>query len=117
MSIVQVIENLVASCDWRRLTSVDDEPIFCGPLVGFADGDDPLFSEYERIIEDFHFTPREILREHFPEWDDQNDSCGVVCWVLPIARALSKPKELAGKLPFLNRSLEMAADSDPPKYG
>lgn len=111
--IVQVIENLVAGCGWRRLTSTDDEPIFCDPFVGFADGDDPLFSEYKRIIGDFHFTPREIPKKHFPEWDGQDDSCRVICWVLPISEQIRKSNatqstypsekiwESLGELPFL----------------
>jgi len=90
MSVVQIIENLVASCDWKRLTSTDGEPIFRDPLVGFADGDDPLFIEYKRIIGDFHFTPREILKKHFPEWDDRDDSCSVICWVLPVSEQIRK---------------------------
>lgn len=90
MSFVQIIRDLVANCDWERLTSIDDKPIFCEPLVGFADCDDPLFSEYKRVIGGFHFTPREILKKHFPEWDDQEDSCSVICWALPIAKQIKK---------------------------
>lgn len=40
------------------------ERIWDDPLVGFADGDDPLFSEYKKIIGDFHMTPREFLEMH-----------------------------------------------------
>lgn len=37
------------------------EHMWDAPLVGFADGDDPLFTEYKKIIGDFHVTPREAL--------------------------------------------------------
>ncbi|MDO9124196.1 MAG: hypothetical protein Q7V12_07205, partial [Deltaproteobacteria bacterium] len=35
------------------------------PLIGFASGNDPLFSGYKEIIGKFHFTPREIFELTF----------------------------------------------------
>lgn len=50
------------------------EPYFDDPLVGVAAADDPLFTEYKRIIGGFHQLPEEILA----------DSASVICWVLPV---------------------------------
>ena len=89
MFIEKVIEDLVVNSEKNRL-KIDDSPMFDEPIIGFADGDDPLFVEYKQIIGDFHFTPREILKRQFPEWDDEKDCCSVICWVLPIATETRK---------------------------
>lgn len=59
------------------------EPYFDEPLIGFAAADDPLFTDYKRIIGAFHQTPDELLAS----------ACGagsraatVVSWILPITR-------------------------------
>jgi len=90
MSITKIIEKLVSDSERNRLNMIDGTPIFGSPLVGFADGDDSLFRNYKKIIGAFHFEPREILKKHFPEWDDQEDSCSVICWALPIAERTKK---------------------------
>jgi epoxyqueuosine reductase len=54
------------------------------PLVGFASGDDPLFSEYKTIIGEFHLTPREIFVLAFGE-EEPPGELSVISWVLPIS--------------------------------
>lgn len=85
MSVREVIEDLVRNSGENCLSKIDGSRIFEKPIVGFADGDNRLFVEYKKTIGDFHFTPREILRQHFPSWNDRDDHCSVICWVLPIA--------------------------------
>lgn len=65
-------------------------------LVKFADGDDPLFTEYKKIIGPVHFTPREALAKAYnkkPEHMPQKLS--VISWILPITEKtrLSERKE------------------------
>jgi len=55
------VKEYVRTSPDNRLTSFNDEPIFNEPLVGIADGDDPIFQEYKTLIGGFHFTPREVL--------------------------------------------------------
>jgi len=55
------IKDYVRTSPANRLTSFNDEPIFNEPLVGIADGDDPIFQEYKTLIGELHFTPREVL--------------------------------------------------------
>jgi epoxyqueuosine reductase len=60
------IKKYVATSSVNRLPDFSNEPIFGAPLVGFANGDDPIFLKYkeEKIIGAFHYTPREILEKH-----------------------------------------------------
>ena len=72
------------------LSDIDRSPIFEKPLVGFADGDDPLFQDYKSIIGDFHLTPREVLEKYLMEnlnvEQPEFDNTSVICWILPVAR-------------------------------
>jgi epoxyqueuosine reductase len=84
------ITQLVAESPLNRLSVVDSGPIFDEPLIGVSDGDDPLFTEYKRIIGAFHLTPREILAGSVaPEQRRQIGSdIRVICWVLPFTERI-----------------------------
>ena len=43
----EFIKTLVRSSPLNRLDAFDGTHIFDDPLIGFADGDDPLFEEYK----------------------------------------------------------------------
>jgi ferredoxin len=96
------IKEYVASSPGNRLRAFGGTPIFEEPLVGFADGDDPIFTQYKSIIGDFHLTPREALTRHFAETGGKDSgelpSISVVSWVLPVARGtrLSNSRETRG---------------------
>lgn len=55
------IRDYIAESPLNRFVPYPEEPIWDEPMVGFADGDDPIFTEYKTIIGDFHLTPREAL--------------------------------------------------------
>ena len=59
--IVRSIKDFVRESQANRHPVIDGTPIFDEPLVAFADGDDPLFTNYKEIIGSFHLTPREAL--------------------------------------------------------
>lgn len=86
------IENAVkefAAGPANRLQGFDNAPFFDEPLIGFADGDDPLFKEYKTIIGDFHLTPREVLELQYRGKEGiwiQPEHVSVISWVLPIAK-------------------------------
>ena len=71
----------------NRLWRIDDTPIFGDPLVGFADGDDPLFQEYKTIIGSYHFTPRELIQYAADTFQDAPhrslEHVAVISWILP----------------------------------
>ncbi|MBC7235708.1 MAG: hypothetical protein H5T69_07680, partial [Chloroflexi bacterium] len=78
------IQAFVATCPTNRFEHIDGGPIFDTPLVGFADGDDPLFARYKTIIGPFHRTPREALAELGLE--PPAGGIGVIAWILPIVQ-------------------------------
>lgn len=85
------IRHLVHTSRRNRLHRIDNSPIFEEPLIGVADGDDPLFQSYKTIIGDFHLTPREVFAntgvsstQHAPA------ELRVLCWVLPISSVTRK---------------------------
>lgn len=86
----EAVIAFVRDSDDNRLKEIDNTPYYEEPLVSFADGDDPLFSEYKTIIGEFHLTPREVLRWHLRQKLGQEDprinSLSVISYVLPIAR-------------------------------
>lgn len=87
--LVDAIERYVAESPLNRLRDIDGTPIFEAPLVGFADGDDPLFQQYKQVVGEFQFTPREALAASFGtdggSGPREFPRVGVVSWVLPIA--------------------------------
>ncbi|MHB1354558.1 MAG: 4Fe-4S binding protein [Anaerolineae bacterium] len=86
----EVIEGFVASSPLNRLVRIDSSPIFDAPLVGVADGYDPLFEQYKQIIGPFHLTPQELMEHAAADGLSANNndltSLRVICWVLPITR-------------------------------
>jgi epoxyqueuosine reductase len=79
----------------RRKTAPD--PYFDEPLVGFASARDPLFGEYKRIIGAFHLTPAEVFEDAFGPGSLAAGT--VVCWVLPVAKAVREGNRGEERLP------------------
>jgi epoxyqueuosine reductase QueG len=85
--IVKAIKDRVETSPLNCFESFDGERIFDEPLVGFADGDDPIFKEYKTIIGDFHLTPREALQNHLQSIDIRQGPAhvSVVSFILPVS--------------------------------
>jgi len=96
------IKAYVLRSPLNRLQAFGGAPIFEEPLVGFADGDDPIFAEYKTIIADFHLTPLEALTQHLAETrgpgPPESSTVSVISWVLPLDREirLSNRREAKG---------------------
>lgn len=86
--IEEAIRNFVRTNPLNRLESFGGEPIFDQPLIGFADGDDPLFTEYKKVVHELHLSPREMLTQHLTEKlkyeAPQPANVSVISFVLPI---------------------------------
>ncbi|PKN52517.1 MAG: hypothetical protein CVU55_04545 [Deltaproteobacteria bacterium HGW-Deltaproteobacteria-13] len=92
--IEHAITEFVRTSPANRLDSFGGEPIFEKPLVGFADGDDPLFHEYKRVVHESYLLPREILGLHLDEKPRSQapdlESVSVISCVFPINRETLK---------------------------
>jgi epoxyqueuosine reductase len=83
-----------------RLSFLNDYVMWDRPLVKFADGDDPLFTEYKKIIDPVHFTPREALAQGYNKTPgDLPERLAVISWVLPIAEETRKTNRSETKIP------------------
>ena len=86
--IEDVIKKFVRTSPLNRLDAFAGDPIYDKPLVGFADGDDPLFAEYKKVVHQQHFTPREILTKHLAQTLKQESASvtnvSVISFALPI---------------------------------
>lgn len=61
-----------------------EAPYFDAPLVGFAAGDDQLFSDYRQIIGAFHLMPSELLHR---AGEPEVQAATVISWILPVTAA------------------------------
>jgi len=90
--IEQEVRIFARTSPLNRLPSTDNQVIFDEPSVQFADGDDPIFTEYKTIIDPTHLTPHEALAKAYSKGlADMPEHLSVISWVLPIT---SKTREL-----------------------
>jgi epoxyqueuosine reductase QueG len=80
-----------------------DLPYFDEPLIGFAAANDPLFTQFKKIIGDFHFTPAEIMENTYGPGKGVAET--VICWILPIARTTRESNRKEDKMPSLEWAL------------
>lgn len=59
-------------------------PAFSSPLVGYASGEDELFTFFKKDIgPEFYWTPAEAFSQAFPREQVQPDELSVIAWILP----------------------------------
>lgn len=59
--LVETIKTQVATSPLNRLKNIDGSPIWEEPLIGFADGDDPVFELFKSVVTPEHWMPRDAL--------------------------------------------------------
>jgi epoxyqueuosine reductase len=103
--IEEAAKKFVRESSANRLASFGGDPIFEEPLIGFADGDDPLFDEYKKVVHEDHFTPREILNKHLTETmkmeRPEPQGVSVISFVLPANRKTLRSNALEKEGPSL----------------
>ena len=83
--IIGEIRSFALNSPLNRMPASEKDFIFDEPLVQFADGDDPIFTEYKRIIGETHLTPREALAQICGKTPDElPERLSVISWILPI---------------------------------
>lgn len=103
--LAAAIKLFVAESPLNRLKDIDGSPTWDEPMVAFADGDDPLFSQYKTAVGEFHLTPREALSEHLKTLNDDQAPAlprvGVVSWILPVPELTRRSNRVMKEGPSL----------------
>lgn len=103
------IKDFVRTSPLNHLTAFNNAPIVDEPVVGFANGDDPIFGDLKAIIGEFHMTPRELLEKYVASKNWQFgatasiQNVGVVSWALPIThetRVLERSSPFGGSVRY-----------------
>jgi epoxyqueuosine reductase len=80
------IKRFVRESPLNRMPDDANQPFFDEPLVRFADGNDPLFTDFKKIIGPNHLTPIEALVKAYNKQPEEGGKLvSVISWVLPIA--------------------------------
>lgn len=82
------IEKFVREDPRNRFSKIDGSPIFDSPLVGIANGYDPLFAKFKEVVGPTHLMPQEILEKtRTGSMDGEKHgtrTISVISWILPI---------------------------------
>ncbi len=98
--IEQRIKEYVRASPANRLSFMNDYVIWDGPLVKFADGDAPIFTEYKSIIAPTHLTPREALANAYTKNPaDMPAHLSVISWILPAMDEARKSNRTETRVP------------------
>lgn len=89
------IEKFLLEDEANKMTGVDGSFIFDPTppiLVGFCDGNDPIFEEYKEIIGSFHLTPAEAYTKYCEKkkMTCSTDNLSVVAFILPAMKTTKK---------------------------
>ncbi len=76
-----------AASSQNNLGTVNNEPGWGRPLVGFSTGQDPLYAEIKAHVGTFYWEPIDILRTGFPDMEVAPSQVTVIAWILPQTRA------------------------------
>jgi epoxyqueuosine reductase len=94
------IKKYTAESPLNHMPGDDKEIIFETPLVNFADGNDPLFTEYKTIIGPDYETPREALaRMTGKKPAELPEKIAVVSWILPVQAKTRASNRAETKVP------------------
>ncbi|MGB5987297.1 MAG: epoxyqueuosine reductase [Desulfobacterales bacterium] len=97
--IQAVIEDFVSHSPENHLQDSGRERAFDAPLVGFANGADPLFEAYKDHVGPFHWTPRELFRLVFQRIEVDARELTVISWILPHTRATKADNRRSSRFP------------------
>jgi epoxyqueuosine reductase len=103
--IERAIKDYARSNPSNCLDCFGNEPIFERPLVGFADGDDPLFNEYKKVVHENHLLPREVIELYLNEKPKSQlpnlENVSVISFILPVNRKTVKVNAMEKEGPSL----------------
>ena len=94
------VKVFISTSPANRLPFTKGDIIFDEPLVQFADGDDPIFTDYKTIIAPTHLTPRQALARAYSKTpEDMPARLSVISWILPIVDKTRKSNRNEALIP------------------
>jgi len=82
-----LIKDFINQSPENTLKSKANDKAWEDPLVGFSNGDDPLYQQYKELVGSFHWTPLEIFSLTFPVSKVSARDLTVISWILPQTEA------------------------------
>ena len=83
----------------NSLNKGSGEAAWDSPLIGYANGADPIFKQYKDVVGPFHWTPLEAFQQGFPDQPFSADNLTVISWILPQTEATKQDNRLQTKYP------------------
>jgi epoxyqueuosine reductase len=101
--IEKTIRDFVNASPLNLIPGTADQSIFDRPLIGYAPGDDAIFTQYKTLIGPNHLTPREALALSVSkEPEDLRDTVSLISWILPITAKTRQSNRLETIYPSLH---------------
>ena len=87
-----VIGIITEFCNGEKnnLNDGSKEAAWDTPLIGFANGADPIFNQYKDVVGQFHWTPLEAIEQDFPDLAPSPENLTVISWILPQTEATKR---------------------------
>lgn len=97
--ITDAIISFSATSPENSLQNSTGEKAWDEPLVGFSQGNDPLYQQIQNHIGDFYWTPTDVFNLSFPGPQLNPDQLSVICWILPQTQATKQDNRKQNKYP------------------
>jgi epoxyqueuosine reductase len=96
---IKVVIEEFNSTKANSLVNSQNDPAWDKPLVGFSNGNDPIWEEFKRHIGDFFWTPSEIFAITFPSLPLKPGDLTVISWILPQTKQTKIDHRKENRLP------------------
>ena len=96
--VTHLIQNFCSS-EKNTLKDGSGETAWGTPLIGFANGNDPIFNQYKEVVGPFHWKPIEAFNLAFPDIDIESESLTVISWILPQTEATKRDNRIQTTYP------------------
>ena len=81
--VINVVKSFINESPLNTLENESEDKAFVEPLVGFANGADPIFETFKSVVDQKHFMPHAIFNRTFPSERKNPEDITVISWVLP----------------------------------
>jgi len=88
--IETIIQDYVDTSPENTLGNENNDKAFSRPLVGFSNGDDPLYEEFKSHVGSFCLTPWELFAVSYREFSVKPKDLSVISWILPHTKPTKK---------------------------